>query len=240
MSRRRPRARQSISTPGGRRFTGQEVGELLLRACHDLRAPLRAIRAHTELLVKTGDLAEPSGCDPRLAFIIEGAGRMNRLVDGLSSYAIALRISPESFVLSPLGVLLRTVLAKLDKERIDHRAEVTYGEMPAVPCDPDRIMELFEGLIHHRSRIAPRIHITTEPQGEGWLFTVRDDGPGLEAADLDLIFQPFARLHSVDRTDPGLGLAICREIVERHGGRIWAESQAGGCTFLFTLPAPPC
>ena len=226
--------------PEGRRFTGQEIGEFLLRACHDLRTPLRAIRAHAELLVKTGDLSVASGCEPRLGFIVEGAHKMDQLVDGLSSYSLALRIVPESCVLTPLGVLLRNVLTKLEKELRDRQTEVTCGELPRVPGDPDRLMELFENLLRYRGRVAPRIHITAGPHAEGFLFTVRDNGPDLEAADLERIFQPFARVHGADPADPGLGLAICREIVERHGGRIWAESAAGnGCTFLFTLPAAP-
>jgi len=108
---------------------------------------------------------------------------------------------------------------------------VTYGDLPRVPGDPDRLMQLFENLLRHRGQIASRTHITASPHAAGWLFTVQDDGPEIEAAGLGRIFEPFT---------PGLGLATCREIVERHGGSIWAESQAGsGCTFHFTLPASP-
>jgi len=169
---------------------------------------------------------------------------MDLLVDGLSNYSIALRISPTSFVPAPLGVLLRTVLAKLDKEIRANRAEVTYDELPRVSGDPDRLMQLFENLLlnalRHRGQTSPRIDITAGPHAEGWLFAVRDNGPGVEAGDLERIFQPFATLHGADRASPGLGLAICREIVERHGGSIWAEPHAGlGCTFFFTLPAAP-
>jgi signal transduction histidine kinase len=229
-------------------FTGPEISELLLRACHDLRTPLRAIRAHAELLVKSGDLPETSG-EPRLAFIIEGAGKMDELVDGLSGYSIALRIDPGSFVLTGLGVLLRGVLTKLDKELRHNQAEVTLGELPRVLGDPDRLMQLLENLLlfalRRRDKTGLQIHITAAKHAEGWLFTIRDNGPCIEAADLEGIFQPFARWHGVDSAGSGvesaasgLGLAICREIVERHGGRIWAESQDGsGCAFLFTLPA---
>lgn len=183
------------------------------------------MRAHAELLGKRGD------ADPRLAFIIEGAGKVDQLVDGLSGYSLALRIDPGSFVISPLGVLLRTVLAKLDREIQQNQAEVTYGDLPRVSGDPDRLVQLLENLLCHRGRISQLVHITADPYAKGWLFTVRDSGPSIEAADLERIFQPFVH---------GLGLAACREIVERHGGRIWAESPAGsGCTFRFTLPAAP-
>jgi len=89
--------------PEGRLFTGQEISEFLLRACHDLRTPLRAIRAHAQLLAKAQDLSVSSGGDPRLAFIIDGAARMDQLVDGLAGYSIALRIDPGSFVLNRSG-----------------------------------------------------------------------------------------------------------------------------------------
>jgi len=154
-------ASQSNPTPGERLFTGEEVGEFLLRACHDFRTALRAIRAHAELLVKNSNFSPTSGGEPRLGFIVEGARKMDQLVDDLSSYSLALRIGPGSFALTPLGVLLRTVLAKLDKELNDNHAEVTYGEMPRVSGDPDRLMQLFENLLQnalqHRGQMSPRI-----------------------------------------------------------------------------------
>jgi signal transduction histidine kinase len=217
--------------PDERLFTGREISEFLLRACHDLRSPLRAIRTQAELLARSGDAPHStgSGSDPRLAFLIEGAAKMDRLVDELAGYSIALRIDPGSFMPTPLGVLLRSVLAKLEKELRENRAEVTYGDLPRVAGEADRLMQLFENLLRHRGQVSRRSHIAASPHAEGWLITVQDNGPDIEAADLERIFKPFT---------PGLGLAACREIVERHGGRIWAESQPGaGCTFLFTLPA---
>jgi light-regulated signal transduction histidine kinase (bacteriophytochrome) len=245
MPHRKPAGSQSNPAPEGRLYTGQEISEFLLRACHDLRTPLRAIHAHAELLVKSGGLPAAPGTEPRLAFIVEGAAKMDQLVDGLSSYSIALRTDPGSFVITPLGVLLRTVLAKLEKELRNNQAWVTSGELPRVSCDPNRLMQLFENLLLHalrrRGQIVPRIDITAATHDKGWLFTVRDNGPCIEAADLERIFQPFARWHGEDRAGSGLALAICREIVERHGGRIWAEYRdesggGSGCTFLFTLP----
>jgi signal transduction histidine kinase len=141
-----------------------------------------------------------------------------------------------------MDVILRTVLAKLDKELRADQATVTYGTLPRVSGDPDRLMEVFENLLHnalrHRGPNPPLIHITAEKRAEEWLFAVRDNGPGVEARYLESLFQPFVRLQGTPRTGPGLGLSICRLIVERHGGRMWAESEAGaGTTFLFTLPA---
>ena len=210
-----------------RDLTGQEVGDILLRACHDLRTPIRAIRAHTELLVKS------STSHPSVPFIIEGAAKIDQFVDELAGYSLALRIAPESFVVTPLGVMLRTVLAKLGKPLTDSQAEVTYTELPRVSGDSDRLMQLFENLLVNslRGQVSPRIHVTADAHAEGWLFAVRDNGPEVDGADLERMFQPFAR------PSGRLGLAICREIVERHGGRIWAECPpATGCTVYFTLP----
>jgi signal transduction histidine kinase len=168
-----------------------------------------------------------------VTFIIEGAAKMDQFVDELSSYSLALRIVPESFVLTPLGVMLRTVLAKMSKVLTNSEAEVTYTELPRVSGDPDRLMQLFENLLLNslRGQVSPQIQIAAEPHEGGWLFAVRDNGPEMDEADLERMFQPFARSGS------GLGLATCREIAERHGGRMWAESEPGaGCAVFFTLP----
>jgi signal transduction histidine kinase len=141
-----------------------------------------------------------------------------------------------------MDVLFRTVLAMLDKELRANDARVTNDKLPRVSGDPDRLMEVFENLLHnalrHRGPDPPQIQITVERRADEWLLAVRDNGPGVEAAYLKSIFQPFVRLHGQQSAAPGLGLAISRVIVERHGGRIWAESAPGaGATFLFTLPA---
>ncbi|MGA2595048.1 MAG: ATP-binding protein [Bryobacteraceae bacterium] len=219
-----------------------QVSEFLLHACHDLRTALRAIRTNTELLLRGCEAAQVPGLEERLGFIVDGAQKIDRLVDGLASYSIALQIQKGSFQATPMDVLLRTVLKKLDKELRANQATVTYNKLPCVSADPDRLMEVFENLLHnalcHRGPAPPLIEITAERRAEEWLFAVRDNGPGLEAAYLESVFQPFVRLHGKRHAGPGLGLAICRVIVERHGGRIWAEPPAGaGAAFLFTLAA---
>lgn len=242
MSARKPTG--SDSTAAGRLFTAQEISEFLFHACHDLRTPLRAIRAHTELFARRESTA---GSEPSLGFIVEGTRKLDLLVDALSGYSLALRIDQGAFVPAPLRILVRSVLAKLDKELRDSQVEVICGELPRVSGDPDRLMQLFENLLqnalHRRSETSPQVQITAATHAEGWLFTVRDNGPAddgheIEAADLEGIFQPFALSHGTNRPGGELSLATCREIVERHGGRIWAEREAGGgCTFRFTLPA---
>jgi light-regulated signal transduction histidine kinase (bacteriophytochrome) len=224
----------------------REVSEFLLRACHDLRTSARTVRTNAELFLKDAGAPRNSGFEQRLGFIVEGARRIDLLLDGLASYSVALQTEAASFQSTRMDVLLRLVLTKLDKELRDCGAEVVYGELPTVTGNPDRLMQVFENLLRnavaHRGQAAPRIHISAAKQTEDWLFTVRDNGPGIEAAFLESIFTPFERLQNhpqnKDRWGAGLGLAVCRAIVERHGGRIWAESRAeSGATLCFTLPA---
>ena len=221
---------------------GLAFHEFLLRACHDLTTPLRSVRANAELLLRAPEKRHGPEFEQILGFIRDGAQKMDSLVDGLSSYALALRISQNTFQQAPTGVLLRSALAKLAPELGTAHAEVTYDELPCVAGDPDRLLQLFENLlrnaIQHRGPAAPQIHVSARHQEGGWLFAVRDNGPGVDSEDLERIFRPFERLSSSGSAGVGLGLAICREIVDRHGGKIWAESNAdGGCTFFFTLRA---
>jgi signal transduction histidine kinase len=229
----------------GRRDRGtsdQDLSEFLLRACHDLRSPIRAIKAHADLIRKSAPTPEIADFEKRLEFIIDGARKIDLLTDGLTSYSIALHVEQTSFQPARMDVILRMALARLDRELRAHGAEVTYGELPCVAGNPDRLAQVFENLLRnalrHGGRDSLRIHISAERQGETWLFAVRDNGTGIEAAYLERVFKPFERLRAGDSEGVGLGLAICRIIVERHGGKLWAESTPGtGSTFLFTLPA---
>jgi light-regulated signal transduction histidine kinase (bacteriophytochrome) len=225
-----------------RSTSDRDLSAFLLRACHDLRGSLRAIRANAELLQRDGAAAETADFERRLGFIVDGARRIDLLTDGLSGYSIALQIEEASFQFTRMDAQLRTALAKLDKELREQGAEVTYGELPGVLGNPDRLAQIFETLLRnalrHRGQSSARIHVSAEKQGEEWLFAVRDNGPGIDAAYLERIFRPFERLNPTEHEGVGMGLAICRAIVERHGGRLWAESTPGtGSTFLFTLPA---
>jgi len=218
----------------------REVSEFLLRACHDLRSPARAVRTYSELFLRDSGGLEGPAVAQRIGFIVDGARKIDALLDGLAAYAVALQTDSSSFQSSRLDVLLRSVLAKMDKELRAGGAEVVYGELPLVAGNLDRLMQVFEHLLRnalaYRGETPPRISIDAARQGEDWLLTVRDNGPGVEAESLEKIFRPFERLQAKSGT--GMGLAICRAIVERHGGRIWAESDGQrGSVFCFTLPA---
>lgn len=215
--------------------------EFLLRACHDLRTSLRAVYSNAELLQKDVDTLHAPSFRQRLDFILEGARGIDLLTEGLTAYSIALQTDPSSFQLIRMDVILRNALARVDRELRQHHGEVTSGELPRIFGNPDRLSQIFEILLRnalrHGAQPAPRIHITAEPRADAWLFAVQDNGPGIDAAWLERIFKPFERLRGKESQGVGLGLSICRAIVERHGGKLWAESAPGtGSTFLFTLP----
>lgn len=228
-------------SPDERRMRDVELSDFLLRLCHDLRSPLRAIRAHAELLQKGSDKAPAADSAQLLGFIISGAENIHLLADGIATYSLALRTDPSSFQPAQMDVLLRLTLAKVRKELQACGAEVTYDPLPRVWGNPDRLSNVLENLIlnamRHRGTAAPRVHVRAEQRGQEWVFAVGDNGPGIEAPQLQRIFKPFERLRGKESPGPGLGLAIARAVVERHGGKIWAESPAsGGSIFFFTLP----
>lgn len=221
----------------------REISEFLLRACHDLKAPVRAIYAHAELLLRNSDDALSSSHVERLGFIRDGARRIDLLVEGLSRYSLALQIQPHSFLPTHLEVLLRLVLGKLEAELSRSGTRVTYDPLPRVSGNPDWLSQVLENLVlnsvNHRGSSLPEIHVSAERRPGEYLIAVKDNGPGIENIYLERIFKPFERLCGKDYPGPGLGLAICRAIIEIHGGKIWAESSpGGGASFFFTLPFP--
>ena len=214
----------------------QEIQQFLRKACHDLRTHLRSVRANSELLLRNPELGGEEHKQV-LGFVIDGAAGANTLVEAISNYAAALEIRPNPAPISS-GMLLRNALAKLAKDISASGAEVTYGDLPSVEGDPDRLLQLFENLVRnavdHRGEQSPRIHVDATRQNGNWLFSVRDNGPGIDPDDLERIFRPFER---ASRERPGLGLAICRGIVEAHSGTISVANRSdGGACFTMRLP----
>jgi len=201
-----------------------ELSDFLLRACHDLRGPLRSVRIHTELLTKSG------ASEPSLDFVVNGAAAAGAVVDGLSDYALALAIDPSRFQPVLLDIMLRSAMTKLAAAIRENAAEVTYGELPTLSGNGDRLLQLFEYLLDDAlRRRATNIRVSAAAHDGAWQFTVSDDGAPLTETE-ERAFKPFTRLHGNQR--PGPGLAVCRAIVEQHGGTMWADSGA----VHFTLP----
>ena len=221
-----------------RSHSDSELSEFLLKACHDLRGPLRTVRIHTELLNHNRAAGTEQDPEQSIEFITTGATAAAAVVDGIADYALALAIDPARFHAVPLDVMLRAAMSKLAVRIRETNTQVSYGELPEVLGDADRLLQLFEYLLDHALRRGGKkglnVQISAQAQDSAWLFTVRDDGPGISVEPPEKAFTPFIRMHANQR--PGPGLAICRAIVERHGGQLWAEQGREGCVLRFTLP----
>jgi light-regulated signal transduction histidine kinase (bacteriophytochrome) len=172
---------------------------------------------------------------------VNGANRMQQLIRDLLEYS---RVGTRGGAFSPVdcGELVATVIGDLGAAIAEADAKVVAGELPTVSADRSQLRQLFQNLIEnalkYRSAAPPVVRIDASREEEAWHFTVRDNGIGLAPEYAERIFVIFQRLHTqAEYPGTGIGLAVCKRIVERHGGRIWVESAAGeGATFHFTLP----
>lgn len=227
--------------PQGGESPEKVLSEFLLRSCHDLKTPLRAIRTSAEILRRESLSADDPAATKHLGLIFDGVRKIDSLADELTGYSLALQIEDSSFSQVSLGALLRGALARLDRELREQNAQIIAGDLPRVCGNSDRLAQLFglllRNALQNRSDETLRIQITAEKDGDRWLIRVQDNGVGIEAQWLERIFMPFVRVRG-GVEGAGLSLATCRIIVERHGGKLWAESTPGqGSTFFFTLPA---
>jgi chemotaxis family two-component system sensor kinase Cph1 len=220
---------------------GRETKQLLDGVVHDLRAAERGIRTSAEAL--SIGLSKTLNGDAEAAFLhlLEEITKMNLILTGVSSYSISLPVAGCRFGRVPMEIALHSALASLDAEIRESEAVISHGALPGVSGDGERFTLLFRNLIDnalkYRSAEAPRIGIQAEQKAEDWVFSVQDNGIGIDQKYWDGLFTPFKRLHGAEIPGVGLGLVICRRILETHGGRIWIESKAGrGARFLFSLP----
>ncbi len=196
---------------------------------HDLKEPLRAITTFTQLITQPGRPAEEIA---QWATYASGATSViARLVDGLSRYSAALQTGARPFRPTPAGAVLAVALGRLESTIKETDAQVTYQTLPTVDGDPDRLCEVFEQLIDNALK-----YRRTEPPVIECIFSVSDNGMGIAPEYHERIFLPFKRLHGREYPGVGLGLPICKEIVEKHGGRMWLDSTTHGTRIFFTLP----
>lgn len=211
---------------------------------HDLTEPLRTTSSYANLLAERYQGRLDADADDFIDFIVGGATRMQSMITDLLEYS---RIGSHggSFALVDSGAALGQALVNLRAAIDEAGATVTSDPMPTVTADKTQLLRLFQNLmgnaIKFRGADAPRVHVSAEKHGEDWVFSVRDNGIGIEPADAEGIFTMFRRAAATQGVPgTGIGLAVVRRIVERHGGRVWVESQPGeGSTFLFTLPEEP-
>jgi light-regulated signal transduction histidine kinase (bacteriophytochrome) len=208
---------------------------------HDLQEPLRTLSTYTQLLrrkVSTDEAAELSDLATQ---IIGASDRMSKLISGVLNYS-RLAYGDDRRVNVDMNAVLLFARMQLSNAIEASRAAVTQDVLPRVLANDDRMLQVLQNLLgnamKYRGPEPPRIHVSARQSGTEWIFSVRDNGMGIDMKYADRIFGVFQRLHTQSAIPgTGIGLATCKRIIESHGGRIWVEGAIGeGCTFYFTLP----
>jgi len=219
--------------------SNERLEQFAYAASHDLQEPLRMVSSYLQLVEdRYADALDADGRE-FIAYAVDGADRMRDMIDGLLAYS-RIESRGDSFEPVALEAVLGDVLNNLSVKCEEADAEITVEPLPRVEGDAGQLRQLFQNLldnaIAYSGDAPPEIHVSAEREGGRWLVSVRDDGVGIDPADTDRIFEVFQSLDS-DEQASGIGLALCKRIVDRHGGDIWVDSSPGeGATFSFTLP----
>ncbi len=208
---------------------------------HDLKEPLLTVEGFVKLLARRYKGKLDDKADEFLKYIINGTQRMQELIKDLLEYS-QVGAKAEKFKSTNCSFVVDKAIGNLQATIKKSNAVVTYDELPTVMADISQMVSLFQNLIGNaikfRSEEEPRVHISADRKEDEWIFSIKDNGIGIDSKDAERIFIVFQRLHNKDEyPGTGIGLAICKKIVERHGGRIWVESKIGkGSIFYFTIP----
>ncbi|WP_052055575.1 ATP-binding protein [Myxosarcina sp. GI1] len=212
-------------------------------ASHDLQEPLRAISGYTKLLKTEYSSEFDSTAHEYMDFVIDGTHRMRGLIEDLLTYS---RVGTSELILGTVDCnkVVEEAITNLQTSIEEARADIIYRDLPCLTADRTQLVQLFQNLLvnaikFRRQNISPQISIHAEStEDKSWLFKVVDNGIGIKTEYYDRIFKIFKRLHTHrEFSGTGVGLALCRKIVERHGGKIWVESELGNSsTFFFTIP----
>jgi signal transduction histidine kinase len=220
--------------------SNKDLEDFAYVASHDLQEPLRMVSSYAELLAERYMGRLGPDADEFIGFITEGVGRMQVLIRDLLAYS---RVSTRSrdFVSTDSGTVFEKALDNLRAAILESGVSVTRGALPVVQADPGQLAQVFQNLIGNsikfRRAEAPFVRVAAEESAGEWTFSVADNGIGIDPQYHQCIFNLFNRLHTTQEYGgTGIGLAVCKKIVERHGGRTWVESTAGeGSTFHFTI-----
>jgi PAS domain S-box-containing protein len=218
-----------------------ELQQFAYIASHDLQSPLRGISGFVQLLkLEYGDKLDEQAGD-WVRRILQGIAQMQTMISDVLAYS---RVDSRSRPFAPIPFLdvFHDAVALIESSIRDAKAQVTCGELPVVMGDRSQLVQLMQNLIGNGLKYhgdeSPRVYVSAERNGNEWIFSVRDNGIGIDPKYYERIFEIFKRLHDQkEYPGTGIGLAVCRRVVSRHGGRIWLESEVGhGSVFHFTLP----
>jgi light-regulated signal transduction histidine kinase (bacteriophytochrome) len=218
-----------------------ELKQFAYIASHDLQSPLRSISGFVQLLRLEYEGKLDDQAQDWIRRTVQSIALMQSLIRDLLSYS---RVDARSRPFAPTLFVdvVNDAIVLLDSSIQDSRGQVTFGELPTIMGDRSQLVQLLQNLIgnglKYHSDKRPHIHISVERSGMEWIFSVHDNGIGIDAKHYEQIFEIFKRLHDQSEyPGTGIGLAVCRRVVDRHGGKIWVKSEPGnGSTFYFTIP----
>ena len=218
-----------------------ELEQFAYVASHDLQEPLRMVTSYLQLLERRYKANLDQDASDFIAFAVDGAARMQTLIQDLLTYS---RVGTRGASFEPTDsqAVLDQVLMNLEVAIAESDAEISFGSLPSLSADTSQMAQLLQNLIGNaikfRGDSHPRIRVEATRESDDWRFAVQDNGIGIDPRYSDRIFQVFQRLHGIGQyPGTGIGLAVCKKIVERHQGNIWVESQPdAGATFFFTIP----
>jgi signal transduction histidine kinase len=221
--------------------SNEELQQFAYIASHDLQTPLRNISGFVQLLQSNYAEALDAQANDWIRRAVQSAEQMHKLIRDVLAYS---RVDSQALSFQPTSFreVFTDAVAQLETSIRNAGGQVTCDELPTVTGDLPQLVELLQNLIENGLRYhgqePPHVHVSAEPDGNEWVFSVRDNGIGIAPKHHERIFEMFRRLHNQQEyPGTGIGLAVCRRVVHRHGGRIWVESEAGhGSVFHFTIP----
>lgn len=221
-------------------ISNKELERFAYVASHDLQEPLRMVSSFTQLLERKYKDKLDADANDYIGFIVDGSKRMKDLINDLLTFS-RLNTEKREFQLTDLNQVLDSVLLDLKSTIEKLNANITHDDLPVVNCDYSQIRQVFQNLIVNALKFhetPPKIYISAGENEEEWILGVNDKGIGIDPVHQKQIFEIFRRLHTREEyTGTGIGLSICKRIIEGHNGRIWVESEPGkGSSFYFTIP----
>ena len=221
--------------------SNKELEQFAYIASHDLQEPLRMISSYLKLLERRYKDKLDSDANEFIDFAVDGAKRMQQLINDLLLYS-RVGTRGKAFETTESEKVLNEALSNLKLMIEDSGAKITHDSLPLLKADDVQLGQLFQNLLGNAIKFQgeqpPEVHISADKKNHEWVFSISDNGIGMDAKDTERAFMVFQRLHTRDKyPGTGIGLAVCKRIIERHQGRIWFESKPGaGTTFYFTLP----